>query len=138
LERSGTFRGHPRREFGEPIQRIGFRYWSNGFSKPDFAIISEGIFLSVGKQDNVTLQIVPYPAGAYATMSGPVILLGFDDELDPDLAYLEYAGGGETVDNQRDVQAFLDTFEDASRNQALSSEESAKLIRAALDGLKEI
>jgi hypothetical protein len=46
-------------------------------------------------------------------MSGPARL---DDELEPDLAYLEYAGGGEMVDNQEDVQAFIDTFDDVSRN----------------------
>jgi hypothetical protein len=91
--------------------------------------------LSMGARKNITVQVVPFGAGAYGTMSGPVIVLGFEDESDPALAYLEYAAGGETVENPKDVQAFVETFDDI-RKVALSPKESAKLIRAALDGLR--
>jgi transcriptional regulator with XRE-family HTH domain len=93
--------------------------------------------LDMGKRDNVTIQIVPFAAGAWASMSGPVIKLRFKDPEEPGVAYCEYAGGGETVENEVDGQAFDDTFEDVSRAKALSADESAKLIGAALDALKE-
>ncbi|OZM71454.1 hypothetical protein CFN78_20110 [Amycolatopsis antarctica] len=92
--------------------------------------------LKVGRQRNVTIQVIPFSAGAYGNMSGPVTILSFPDGADPDLAYLEYAAGGETVENVRDVQAFVDTFEDASRHAALSATSSTRLIRAALDELR--
>ena len=92
--------------------------------------------LTVGARKNVTIQVVPFGAGAYGTMSGPVIVLSFGGEADPGLAYLEYAAGGETVENAKDVQAFVETFEDLRRKAALSPKESAMLIRAALDGLR--
>jgi len=92
--------------------------------------------LVAGRRRNVSIQVVPFGAGAYGTMSGPVIILSFADDADPDLAYLEYAAGAETVENVRDVQAFVDTFENVSRHVALSAKESARLIRAALDGLR--
>ncbi|WP_158880961.1 helix-turn-helix domain-containing protein [Amycolatopsis anabasis] len=92
--------------------------------------------LSAAARRNITIQVVPFSVGAYGTMSGQVTILGFEDEADPDLAYLDYPAGGETVENQRDVQAFADTFEHVSRKVALSPKESVKLIRAALDGLR--
>ncbi|MFD9894109.1 DUF5753 domain-containing protein [Amycolatopsis sp. NPDC059027] len=90
--------------------------------------------LTAGARRNVTVQVVPFGVGAYGTMSGPMIVLSFED--DPDLAYLEYAAGGETVENAKDVQAFVETFEEVRRKVALSPKESAELIRAALDGLR--
>lgn len=100
------------------------------------AVMAEQLehLLAAGARKNVTIQVVPFGAGAYGPMSGPVIILSFQD--DPDLAYLEYAAGGETVENARDVQAFVETFEEVRRKVALSPKESAELIRAALDGLR--
>jgi hypothetical protein len=92
--------------------------------------------LTAGTRKNITIQVIPFGAGAYSTMSGPVTILSFEDEADPGLAYLEYAAGGETVENTKDVQAFVETFEDIRRTVALSPKESARLIRAALDGLR--
>jgi hypothetical protein len=92
--------------------------------------------LAMGARKNVTIQVVPFGVGAYGTMSGPVTILSFDEEAGLGLAYLEYAAGGETVENPQDVQAFVDTFEDIRRKAALSPKESALLIRAALDGLR--
>ncbi|HEX3785925.1 MAG TPA: helix-turn-helix transcriptional regulator [Pseudonocardiaceae bacterium] len=92
--------------------------------------------LTVGAQDNVTIQVVPFAAGAYGTMSGPVSILSFAEDDGPDLAYLEHAAGGESVENRDDVAAFISTFERISRNLALPPDQSADLIKGVLDRLE--
>jgi hypothetical protein len=92
--------------------------------------------LTVGTQGNVTIQAVPFTAGAYSTMSGPVSILGFAEDDGPDLAYLEHAAGGESVENREDVAAFNSTFEHVSRNLALPPDQSADLIKGVLDQLE--
>ncbi|MBK0870870.1 helix-turn-helix domain-containing protein [Saccharopolyspora sp. HNM0986] len=84
------------------------------------------------EQDNVTIQVVPLEAGAYGTSSGPVTILGFRDEDDPDAVYLEYPGGGTWVENANDVHAFTLTFEDVAAA-ALTPNESADWLRAMED-----
>jgi hypothetical protein len=101
------------------------------------AIMAEQLrhLVSVGAQDNITIQVIRCEAGAYGTMSGPVTILGFDDPQDPDSVYLEYPGGGQWIDDRDDVRKFLLSFEDVSA-QASSAKESAVLIEALADDLE--
>ncbi|UVS82568.1 helix-turn-helix transcriptional regulator [Actinokineospora sp. UTMC 2448] len=90
--------------------------------------------IAAGLCDNVEIQIIDFDSGAYATMSGPVMIFGFDDD-DPDSVYLEYPGGGEWVDNAEDVAKFAAMFDDVSA-QALSAAESAALMRAEVEAME--
>ncbi|WP_170220679.1 helix-turn-helix domain-containing protein [Amycolatopsis cihanbeyliensis] len=100
------------------------------------AVMAEQLrhLLEMGERDNITIQIVPFTAGAVGTMSGPAIVLEFDDPEDPYSVYLESAAGGDLVDNDQDVAAFLGAFEDTVAV-ALPAAESAARIQAALDEL---
>jgi hypothetical protein len=88
----------------------------------------------LAKRPNVTVQVVPFDAGAYGTMSGPVIILAFEDE-DPDIVYLEYAAGGKTVEEADDVAAFSAMFNKV-QSKALPPRRSAGLIQEVLEQLK--
>jgi hypothetical protein len=101
---------------------------------PDVMAEQLAHLLAMGKRNNVTIQVVPFGAGAYGTMSGPVIILGFEDE-DPDIGYLEYAAGGTTVEEADDVAAFMAMFNDVQAI-ALPPKRSAGLIQEVLDQLK--
>jgi hypothetical protein len=92
--------------------------------------------LAVGAQGNVTVQVVPLSAGAWGTMTGSAIILGFDGSADHGYVYLDYAAGGESVENEDDVVAFVDLFEHAATELALTPAQSAKLIKAALKKLE--
>jgi hypothetical protein len=91
--------------------------------------------LTAGAQENVTIQVVPFSAGAWGTMTGSAIILGYDDPDDQGVVYLDYAAGGESVDNAESVAAFTALFEDALRS-ALTPAASAKLIKAVLRKLE--
>lgn len=92
--------------------------------------------LTMGERPNITIQIVPQAAGAWGTMSGPAIILDFDDPQDDHgSVYLEHAAGGDTVEMKPDVTAIINLFEYAEANLALSPKKSAESIRNALKAL---
>ncbi|HXF03091.1 MAG TPA: helix-turn-helix transcriptional regulator [Arthrobacter sp.] len=45
-------------------------------------------------QPNVTLQVVPFTAGAHPGMAGPFSILEYPDPADPDVVYAETPAGG--------------------------------------------
>jgi hypothetical protein len=91
--------------------------------------------LTIGEQDNITVQVITDDAGAYGTQSGPVVILGFDDPEDPEIVYLETPNGGDWVDDRDDIAKFVALFDDASA-QALPAPEAAALIRARAEELE--
>jgi hypothetical protein len=93
--------------------------------------------LDLSQRPNVTIQVVPFSAGAWGTMSGPVIILQFGSDEYPDLAYLEHAGGGASVENLPAVKKLVDIHKAVADHKAATPKESAGLITAALDAVRK-
>jgi transcriptional regulator with XRE-family HTH domain len=92
--------------------------------------------LDSGQRENITLQVIPFDAGAYGTMSGGCTIIGYgDDEYQP-AVYVEHTAGGEWVEDRADVQRFELMFDDMVET-SLGPDESAELIRSALSALGE-
>lgn len=93
--------------------------------------------ITMCSQPNVTIQIAPLATGAFGPMNSPVIILEFtDDPENPHSVYLEYAAGGETIDNQKDVSSFVALFNNV-RVLALPPDESAAVIQSVLDKMED-
>lgn len=58
--------------------------------------------LSLAERPRVTIQVVPFTAGAYEAIQGPFVHLEFPDASDPDVVFLE---------GQRSSAAFIDAPE---------------------------
>jgi len=82
--------------------------------------------VEMGQHDNVTIQVIPYRNGAYGTMSGAFMIIGYAGD-DLPAVYLEHAAGGVWVENEADVERFGAMFEEIA-NGALTREESEALI----------
>ncbi|WP_223198827.1 helix-turn-helix domain-containing protein [Solihabitans fulvus] len=82
----------------------------------------------LSRRRNITIQVLPFGAGAYATLGGPFIMLVFADPEDPTAVYREHLGGGSWVEDPAEVDQYTRTFDDL-RKAALSAKESANLIR---------
>jgi len=78
----------------------------------------------LAKRPNVTLQVIPYSAGAYGTMSGPVTVLRYAADDEPDTVYAEHAVGGDWVDAEEQIAQFLEMFDNIATTKALSIAES--------------
>ena len=84
---------------------------------------------------NVTLQIVPFSAGAHPAMDGSFKLLSFREPTDPNIVYIEYHTGALYLEKRADVSRYSLMFDhlraaalpvDASRdNMARVAEELA-------------
>ncbi|GGJ88083.1 transcriptional regulator [Streptomyces camponoticapitis] len=87
--------------------------------------------LDIGRRRNVTVQVLPYDAGAYPT-TGPFTVLGFPEQEDPDVVYREGLTDSIYLELPADVSVYTKAF-DHLRALALSPQQSAALIRAALE-----
>lgn len=76
--------------------------------------------------------MLPFEAGAHASMMGPFTILGFPETADPDVVYLENAAGDLYVEKQPGVRRYSLVFEDL-RADALGHDESAALIARMAD-----
>jgi transcriptional regulator with XRE-family HTH domain len=76
---------------------------------------------------NVTLQILPFAAGAHAGMDGTFAILDFPDAEDPNVVFAENATGGLFLEKSDELRKY-DSIFDTIRSSALSPEESRDMI----------
>ncbi len=76
---------------------------------------------------NVTVQVLPYTAGAHPAMLGSFTLMQFPDPADRDVVYLEAETGALYLEKQEDVRRYS-LIIDYLRAQALGPAESRALI----------
>ncbi len=76
---------------------------------------------------NVTLQILPFSAGAHAGMDGTFTILDFPEPTDTDVVYAENATGGLFLEKADELRKYVFIF-DHIRAAALRPEESVSLL----------
>jgi hypothetical protein len=90
-------------------------------------------------QPNVTIEVIPFAAGAHFGMQGPFALLAFDGELG-DVLYLESVRRGDlTLADQASsprITHYHEEFEQL-RQISLGPEESIKLIKQVAEEMTE-
>ncbi|MFI7341788.1 helix-turn-helix domain-containing protein [Streptomyces sp. NPDC050085] len=67
--------------------------------------------LDASEQPNVTLQILPFGAGAHAGMLGPFVILGFPVQADLDVVYSEGLASSVYLERDDDRIAYGRTFD---------------------------
>jgi transcriptional regulator with XRE-family HTH domain len=90
--------------------------------------------LTMSREPEITVQIIPFTSGAYGAMSGPITLFTFPEDGEPDSAYLEYVSGGQSLEDEDDVTGLSAVWHEIA-NAVPSPEESAEIIRSARDAL---
>ena len=83
--------------------------------------------LALSKLAKVTLQIVPFAAGAHAGVSGGFSILRFPEAPDPDAVYVENPAGELFVEEDVEVEEFQTAFQ-RLQAQALSPEATIAMI----------
>jgi transcriptional regulator with XRE-family HTH domain len=84
---------------------------------------------TIGGLPNVTLQILPFGAGAHAGMDGAFTLLRYNDSTTQDLVFAAHAAGGLFLEKEDELQRYAFIF-DHLRANALRPEESIGMIAA--------
>lgn len=91
--------------------------------------------VEASRLQNVTLQIVPFSAGAHAAMDGMFNLLSFPEPTDPNIVYIEYHTGALYLEGKREVERFEATFNHL-RATAASMDASRDMMAQAMDELE--
>lgn len=84
--------------------------------------------LQLQREPNITIQVLPFSAGAHPGMAGPFVILGFDD--DPDIVYLEGLTSALYLEDLGELERYKMVFERLLA-EALSPAASDRLIREA-------
>ncbi|MFD0414082.1 helix-turn-helix domain-containing protein [Streptomyces sp. NPDC127108] len=87
--------------------------------------------LEIVELRNVTVQVLPFDAGAYPT-TGSFTVLGFPEQEDPDVVYREGLTDSVYLEQPHDVDLYAKAF-DHLRALALSPQRSALLIKRTLE-----
>lgn len=82
------------------------------------------------KLPNVTLQVIPFTAGAHPGMPGSFVHLEFRDPLDPELVYIDTMAGDLFVESADDIERYRKMF-DVLRAVAVSPDETERLLVSA-------
>lgn len=84
--------------------------------------------IAMARLKNVTLQVLPFAAGAHAAMGSPFTILGFDDEDDLDLVYVEDIATSSLLEKPDQLITYSVAF-NRLRASALSPEGSLALLQ---------
>ncbi|HWG14535.1 MAG TPA: helix-turn-helix transcriptional regulator [Streptosporangiaceae bacterium] len=84
---------------------------------------------SAAQRPQVALQILPFSAGAHASLEGGFVLIQFPEETDPDVVYVEGIMGDLYLESVEEVKRYQSAFE-RIQGVALSSKESLTFISA--------
>ena len=82
--------------------------------------------VELGRKRTVTLQVIPYSAGAHPAMDNTFTILEFED-VAPTLVYVEGLMGGLYLEREAEIDRYRRVF-DYSQNIALSSKETIEFI----------
>lgn len=83
---------------------------------------------------HVTLQIVPFSSGAHAGMEAPFLILGFPEQADPDVVYVENSTSGVYLEQPEDVHRYTLMF-DHLRAAALKPDDTVEVVDRTADRL---
>ncbi|MGK4595819.1 helix-turn-helix domain-containing protein [Amycolatopsis sp. w19] len=86
--------------------------------------------VTMAAQPNVTVQIVPFGAGAHPGMEGPFLIMGFPELADTDVVYVDSTSSGLYLEEPPDVRRYALMF-DHLRAAALKPDDSVEVIAEA-------
>jgi transcriptional regulator with XRE-family HTH domain len=87
--------------------------------------------LELAERPNISMQILPFSAGAHAGMSGAFVVMSFDETLDGGIVYVENSGGEAFNDDPAEVRQRVDRFAHLQA-QGLSIAETRRYLQDAI------
>ena len=84
---------------------------------------------------NITIQVIPFEAGAHPGMPGSFVHMDFKDPLDPELVYIDTMAGDLFLEADADLRRYRSMF-DHLRATALGATDTASLLASAAASMK--
>lgn len=102
----------------------------------DVMIEQLGRLHALAELPHVNLQVVQFGAGAHPGMEGPFLILGFPEQADPDVVYVDSTSSGVYLEMPEDVRRYALMF-DHLRAAALKPDDTVEMIATAEQRLRE-
>ncbi|WP_181771167.1 helix-turn-helix domain-containing protein [Amycolatopsis pittospori] len=93
--------------------------------------------VTMAARANVTVQVVPFGAGAHPGMEGPFLVMGFPELADTDVVYVDSTSSGLYLEEPPDVRRYALMF-DHLRAAALKPDDSVEVIAEAAGRFAEL
>jgi transcriptional regulator with XRE-family HTH domain len=84
---------------------------------------------------NITIQVIPFEAGAHPGMPGSFVHMDFKDPLDPELVYIDTMAGDLFLEADADLRHYRSMF-DHLRATALSATQTGNLLASVAASMK--
>jgi transcriptional regulator with XRE-family HTH domain len=91
--------------------------------------------LRAAEQANITIQVLPFSAGAHAGMDGTFAILEYEEAVDPDVVFAENAAGGLFLEKDYELDRYRTIFGHL-RDAALSPDRSTDIIAKYAKGFQ--
>jgi Domain of unknown function (DUF5753) len=88
---------------------------------------------TAASEPHITVQVIPFSAGAHAGMQGSFFLLDFPNPADPELVFIDCIAGDLLLETEADIRRYSLLF-DNLRAVAISPDDSASLISGLANG----
>lgn len=87
---------------------------------------------TMSEAKNITIQILPFTAGAYETMAGQLLILSYPEADEPESVHMDLHTGITTVETENDVERFAAAWLGVQQL-CLPADESRRFIREVRD-----
>lgn len=94
-----------------------------------------GHLCRMATRDGVTIQVLPFSAGAHAANTGAIVVMDYAEPLDPSIAYVETYAASLMLEEPAELTHVNSVFAHVSAS-ALSGADSVAFLRSALAALE--
>ncbi|MGA5581844.1 helix-turn-helix domain-containing protein [Streptomyces thermodiastaticus] len=120
LTRQGVLRGDPPLRLNEAVLR-------RQVGGPEVMARQLDRLMEAARLPQVTLQVLPFSAGAHIGVTGPFVIFSFSNTSDLDVVVLDHLTSSLHLERKEDLQAYSEAF-DTLRLHAMPAEDSLEYI----------
>ncbi|GGV64685.1 MULTISPECIES: helix-turn-helix domain-containing protein [Streptomyces] len=124
LTRQGVLRGDPPLRLNAVLDEAVLRRQVGG---PEVMARQLDRLMEAARLPQVTLQVLPFSAGAHIGVTGPFVIFSFSNTSDLDVVVLDHLTSSLHLERKEDLQAYSEAF-DTLRLHAMPAEDSLEYI----------
>lgn len=124
LTRQGVLRGDPPLRLNAVLDEAVLRRQVGG---PEVMARQLDRLMEAARSPQVTLQVLPFSAGAHIGVTGPFVIFSFSNTSDLDVVVLDHLTSSLHLERKEDLQAYSEAF-DTLRLHAMPAEDSLEYI----------
>ncbi|WAE73595.1 helix-turn-helix transcriptional regulator [Streptomonospora nanhaiensis] len=133
IERQGILHRHDPPDYWAVIDEAAVRRGAE--AAPEIMADQIRHLLRMATRAGVTIQVLPFSAGAHAASTGAIVVMDYAEPLDPSIVYVEHYAASLMLEEPDEISLVTNVFAHVSAA-ALSGADSAGFLRTVLASLE--